>query len=215
MRKIEIVEIENSYLNFFTPTVIIAIGYFLYNLIIYPLVIIQWLSYENRIDLTMIDLYTLMIPNITCLLIILLVYFVVIPRLNVVDAIYKPISKTSFQIFLLLFFIILTFRILITYIFDSLGVSTETPSPWYLGKKSYNLLLNDPIFLVLYLIYQLVLNPIFVQLMFRRTAIPLMEDRGLSPFVAVILSSFGFCLLDLPFYLDIIFSGRDFLIIVY
>ncbi len=214
MRKIEIIEIENSYLNFFTPTVIIAIGYFLYSLIVYPLVIIQWLSYENKIDPTMIDLYTLMIPNITCLLIVLFVYFVVIPRLNVVDATYRPISKVSLQIFLLVFFVVVSFRILITYFFDSLGVSTETPSPWYLGEKSYALLF-DPIFLFLFLIYQLGLNPIFVQLMFRRTAIPLMEDRGLSPFIAVLLSSFGFCLLDLPFYLNIMFSGSNFLIVVY
>jgi hypothetical protein len=52
-------------------------------------------------------------------------------------------------------------------------------------------------------------------LMFRRTAIPLMEDRGLSPFIAVLLSSFGFCLLDLPFYIDLLLSESSILIVVY
>ena len=95
MRKLEIVEIENSYLNFFTPAVIIATGYFLYNLFVYPLVIIQWLSYENKINISMIDFYTLIIPNITCLLGVLFIYLIIIPRLKVVDAEYRPARQSG------------------------------------------------------------------------------------------------------------------------
>jgi len=95
LRKLEIVEIENSYLNFFTPAVIIATGYFLYNLFVYPLVIIQWLSYENKIDISMIDFYTLIIPNITYLLSVLFIYLIIIPRLKVLDAEYRPARQSG------------------------------------------------------------------------------------------------------------------------
>lgn len=42
MRKLIIVEIENSYLNFFTPAVCIAAGLFLYSLISWPLSLLNW-----------------------------------------------------------------------------------------------------------------------------------------------------------------------------
>ncbi len=214
MRKFEIVEIENSFLNFFTPAVIIATGYFLYNLFIYPLLVLQWLSYENKIDLSMIDFYTLFIPNITCLLGVLFILFIIMPRLNVLDAEYKPARQSSLHICLIVFFTIVTLRIMVSLIFDSFGVPTGSSSPWYLGSKSYDLL-TEPIFLILYLNYQLILSPLFTQLLFRRTAIPLMEDRGLSPLIAVLLSSIGFCLLDLPYYINLILSGSNPLIVVY
>ncbi|MHA2307277.1 MAG: hypothetical protein ACXACU_18005 [Candidatus Hodarchaeales archaeon] len=201
-------------MNFFTPTVIIATGHFLYNLFIYPLVIIQWLSYENKIDLSMIDIYTIMIPNITCLLSVLFVYYIIMPRLNVLDAEYQPGRQNSIYIFLVVFFIFVTFRIIVTLFFNTLGVPTGSSSPWYLGIKSYSLL-TEPIFLIFFLSYQLLLNPLFTQLLFRRTVIPLMEDRGLSPFLAVILSSIGFTLLDLPFYIDLVLSGNSIFIAVY
>lgn len=214
MRKLEIIEIENSYLNFFTPTVIIATGYFLYNLFVYPLVIIQWLSYENRIDPFMIDFYTLMIPNITCLLSILFIYFVVMPRLNVLDAEYKPARQSSLQFTILVFVILVALRIIMTLFFNSLEVSTESPSLWYLANLNYSIF-SEPILMILHLNYQLILHSLFIQLLFRRTAIPLMEDRGLSPLYAVLLSSIGFCLLDLPIYIDLILSGHSYLITVY
>jgi hypothetical protein len=66
MRKLEIVEIENSFLNFFTPAMIIATGFFLYNLFVYPLLILQWLSYEDNpnFGIDFFDLWNLIIPNI-------------------------------------------------------------------------------------------------------------------------------------------------------
>ncbi len=202
MRKFEIVEIEKSYLNFFTPAVIIAIGYFLYNLFIYPLLILQWLSYEDnpRFSIDFFDLWNLIIPNVSTLLAVLFVVYILIPRLNILDAPIKGIRKRSFVITFLIFSIIVSIRIFLTIFFEEL-LETDIilGPPWYL--RTYDQL-SVTIFMFLFLVYQLILKPLFSEFIFRRTAIPLLEDRGLSPSHAVLLTSIGYCLLLLPMFFD-------------
>lgn len=202
MQKIEISEIENSYLNFFTPAMVIATGYFLYNVFIYPLLILQWLSYEDNpnFGIDFFDLWNLIIPNISCLFIVFFVLYILMPKLNVLDASFKGIKKNGFVITLAVFFLIVSFRIWMTFVFDEiLDVDTTLTIPWYLRSYSQ---LSITLYLVLYFTYRLILRPLFHELVFRRTAIPLLEDRGLSPFHAVVLTSIGYCLLLIPNFFE-------------
>ena len=73
------------------------------------------------------------------------------------------------------------------------------------AKSIHNLTLpeeiDQPLILVLYLLLALIGSVLFSELIFRRTMIPLLEDRGVSPFLAVILSSLGSCFISLPSYI--------------
>jgi hypothetical protein len=202
MRKFEIVEIENSYLNFFTPAVIIATGYFLYNLFIYPLLILQWLSYEDSpsFSVDFFDLWNLIIPNVSSLLGVLFVLYILIPKVNILDTPIKRTSKRSLSITFLIFSLVVSIRIYITIFFEGiLEADIILNPPWYL--RTYDQL-SVIIFMFLFLVYQLILGPLFSEFIYRRTAIPLLEDRGLSASHAVFLSSIGYCLLLLPIFFD-------------
>lgn len=198
MRKLIIVEIENSYLNFFTPAVCIAAGLFLYSLISWPLSLLNWVFHVFKINIDL-KLVPLILQNLSGFLVCLVVYFVFIPRLKVQDADFKKASSNSFFIVLLVFWTVIFFRVLLTAMVKFFGVKIEAPFPWFL--KSYDQLL-DPMFMFFFLLYQLIISPPFTELVYRRTVIPLLEDRGLSPIHAVILSSLGFCFLYLPSYLQ-------------
>lgn len=196
MRKLEIIEIENSYLNFFTPAVIVAVGYFLWNLIIWPLTIFHHYNFGGiNIDS---DIFNAILAILSGLLVGLIVYFVFIPRLNVLDVDYKKPDKIGFIIVLFVFGFVIFYRFLMTVLFEFFGTEIYFTMPWFVWNND---LLLDSQFMVLFLIYQLIINPLFTELVYRRTVIPLLEDRGLSPFSAVIISSFGHCLFSLPYYI--------------
>jgi membrane protease YdiL (CAAX protease family) len=65
---------------------------------------------------------------------------------------------------------------------------------------SLNSVISNPIYLVFYFIYNIILISLFSELVYRRVLIPMLEDRGLSPFHAVILAAFGGGFIDLPGY---------------
>ncbi|MFX0173853.1 MAG: type II CAAX prenyl endopeptidase Rce1 family protein, partial [Candidatus Hodarchaeota archaeon] len=46
-----------------------------------------------------------------------------------------------------------------------------------------------------------VLSPLFVELLYRRTVIPLLEDRGLSPLIAVVITASGYVFIDIPYFM--------------
>lgn len=196
MRKFSIVEIENSYLNFFTPAVLIAAGLFLFELFNWPLIFLQWVIYEAGLDVDM-NVLGAMLANLTGILVCLVVYFVFIPRLKVKDTQYENPNLQNLLVIAPVFLVIIFVRVIITILFTSSGNTPYLIYPWFMN--SYDRLLN-PMILLQFILYQFVIIPIYAELLYRRTIIPLLEDRGLSPILAVILSSLGFCLLYLPGY---------------
>ncbi|MFX1283208.1 MAG: type II CAAX prenyl endopeptidase Rce1 family protein [Promethearchaeota archaeon] len=198
MRKLNIVEIENSYLNFFTPAVIVAVGYFLVNLIGWPMLFLQWVIISSKIDLDQI-LLNLLISNILFCILSLIVYFIFIPRLKVVDADYKNANTTSFAIFAFLSCVMIFFLQLLNYLFEYFLNFKSTFQPFY-SFEDYDVLFN-PLIFILFLILVLIVEPIFDELIYRRTIIPLLEDRGLSPLLAVIVSAIGHCFIQIPSYI--------------
>ena len=59
----------------------------------------------------------------------------------------------------------------------------------------------DPLLFITYIALIVVVNSIFIEVIYRRTVIPLLEDRGSSPFHAVLLASFGDCFISIPVYI--------------
>ncbi|MFX0207703.1 MAG: type II CAAX prenyl endopeptidase Rce1 family protein [Candidatus Hodarchaeota archaeon] len=200
MPKLEIVEIENSFLNFFTPAMIIAASLFLqYIMNRSPLLFIDWFVQEARIigiDFRVIDaIFSIW----TGILIGVITYYIFIPRLKVIDAEYNPPQLTNLIFIFPVFFIIILFRNVAIFLYE-LGGETVPYSQWPGFLQSFDHLRN-PTLLILYLIYQFVIMSILYELLYRRTVIPALEDRGLSPLNSVILSSFGFAFIFLPDYI--------------
>ena len=79
MPKLEIVEIENSYLNFFTPAIIVAAGYFLFNLIAWPLLFVgQFILSLNILGAQSLVYLGLLLQILSLLLVGLFFYFIAI-----------------------------------------------------------------------------------------------------------------------------------------
>jgi hypothetical protein len=57
---------------------------------------------------------------------------------------------------------------------------------------------SNPIYLVLSIIFDILLSSLYIELVYRRVLIPTLEDRGLSPFHAVLFAALGSSFIDLP-----------------
>jgi membrane protease YdiL (CAAX protease family) len=198
MIKVRIAEIENSYLNFFTPAIIVAVGFFLLNLFNFPIKLLYW--FNSILDLNLdFNILNVAFANLAMLLVCLITYYLLIPRLKLENSIYQEPYVINLVAVPLIFCIVIFLRVLLTFAFESYGVTIYNVTPWFL--TSFSLLL-DPPFLFLFLVYQLITIPLFTESIYRRVIIPLLEDRGLSPIYAVILSSLAFCFLDIPYYIS-------------
>ncbi len=196
MRKIEIVEIENSFLNFFTPAVLVAISYFFLNLIGWPSLFIKELILQLNLEIEL-NLITLIISNvflaITCFgLYYLLIY---LPRLKVHDVEFQEINKFSFFTVLVFFCIAILSQMVITEIF------------YFFYRHHYisqyliipiNDMKKNPINFILSIIFEIFLSSLYIEIVYRRVLIPTLEDRGLSPFHAVIFAALGDSFIKLP-----------------
>ncbi|MFX0182857.1 MAG: type II CAAX prenyl endopeptidase Rce1 family protein [Candidatus Hodarchaeota archaeon] len=200
MRKIEIVEIENSFLNFFTPAVLVAISYFFFNLIGWPSIYILHLLENNPSIITIdLNLVKLLIYNGFFTLICFSLYYLLIyhPRLKVSDAEFKGFSKYSLYIAISFFFLMILSETIITTIYEIFFSSLEINFSSFIPPE---VLFDNPFYMLLFLIYDIILVTLFIEFVYRRALIPMLEDRGLSPFHAVILAALGSSFIDLPGY---------------
>ncbi len=195
MRKLKIIEIENSFLNFFTPAVIVAAAYFFFNFIMWPIVYLEItiMDLDPEINYEMLDL---LLSSFGYLLICVFFYYIIIPRLKTRDAEFKKLNRNSFVLSGLLFCVAILIYMILTWIFPLSGLEVVEDPPT--GVTTFEEFIN-PIYLVLFTL-SLVSIAIFVEIIYRRTIIPLLEDRGLSPVYAVLLSALGQCFIDFPVY---------------
>ena len=196
MRKIRIVEIENSFLNFFTPAVIVAAAYFFFNFIMWPIVYLELLIMELIPEISY-ELLDLLLMSLGFLLICLFVYYIIIPRLRIQDVEFKELNHHSFVLSGLLFCVSILIYLVFRGIFPLSGLEIVEDPP--ISVSTFEEFVN-PIYLILFMLY-LVSIAIFIEVIYRRTIIPLLEDRGLSPFSAVVLSALGQCFIDFPVYI--------------
>jgi hypothetical protein len=198
MRKIEIIEIENSFINFFTPAVLVPASYFLFNLIGWPWLFLRYSIAQSgiEIDLNMVQIVTSFIfMGLTCL--ILYYILIYLPRLKVHDAEYKKPSRSSFyEVGVFLCILLLINGIIIAiyeFFYGNLDLHLQSLLP-------IDVIEENPFYFLAFLIYDIVLFSLFNEIVFRRALIPTLEDRGSSPFLAVLLAALGSSFIDLPAY---------------
>ncbi|MFX1514755.1 MAG: type II CAAX prenyl endopeptidase Rce1 family protein [Promethearchaeota archaeon] len=197
MRKLMIVEIENSYLNLFTPAVIVAAGYFLFNLMFWLILLIALLLIDVENPFRIWSFITIFANFSVCVII----YLIIIPKLKIRDTEYKEATPINFAVVGLVTCMTIFSQALLkglAELFD-IGWIYQFPIPENL---------EDPAFEILYLFLLLMSIALFTELFSRRTTIPLLEDRGVRPVYAVILSSLGNGLIILPLYIIQIFQIR-------
>ncbi|MHA1944624.1 MAG: CPBP family glutamic-type intramembrane protease [Candidatus Hodarchaeales archaeon] len=193
MRKITIVEIENSYLNLFTPAVIVVIGYFLFNLIAWPILFLELLIEETILQINM-QILDSVIVSIVLVLVSSIVYFIFIPKLKVKSVEYRRPNTNGFFVIFILFSV----AIFSLFSLEFLFVLFDINMIWEpMGGTEF-----DDLFVQLLSIVLTSLSSVaYHELIYRRTVIPLLEDRGVSSFHAVILSSLGYSLTFMPTFI--------------
>ncbi|MFW9994547.1 MAG: lysostaphin resistance A-like protein [Candidatus Odinarchaeota archaeon] len=127
------------------------------------------------------------------------VYFLLVPFFRVKQASNAPITRSAFiQTFYL---ICLTWGLIIAKNLISVPIlealNAETPVT---GTEVLILPENmiNPLNVLILLLPVTIGAPLFEELLYRRTLIPLLEDRGMSPFSAVVTSTLFFTFIHLP-----------------
>ncbi|MFW9993617.1 MAG: lysostaphin resistance A-like protein [Candidatus Odinarchaeota archaeon] len=122
------------------------------------------------------------------------VYFVIIPLFRVKDEKYRTMNQVSSYYSLTIFCLLFSFIMLSTIGFSAVAsildvnVYTSQVTVPLTGAQ-----VDHPLFNVIFWLGALTIGAaVFNELFYRRTLIPLLEERGMSPFVSVIASSLAF-----------------------
>ncbi|MFW9997561.1 MAG: type II CAAX prenyl endopeptidase Rce1 family protein, partial [Candidatus Odinarchaeota archaeon] len=163
-----------------------------------PLSVLPLLVFALKIESEILILH-IALAIVSGLLVFAVFYFFAIPRLKLHDIDYKEPHINGFIIVLLVFGVAMFLRQVITGLFVIAGVNIQYNNSWYIVSY-YDL--TSPMITVLFLLRRIIIMPLYTEVVFRRTVIPSLEDRGMSPFHAVLVSSLAFSLLDLILYLN-------------
>ena len=186
--------------NFSTPAIIAAFYLSLIFLIEFPFAFL--LHYiQLPIDIVVSKLLVLLISQTICTVIFV---FVIIPSLYIRDVEFNSIDPTGFltfiSIFCLFWTIIIPVTLVLSVISNTLSLDVEFfKNTLYLSKDH----MGDSFSIILWLITGTLSVAIFMEYLYRRTLIPLLERRGMSSFSAVITSSLIFALVNIPSSLGI------------
>lgn len=190
-------EKEGKLTNFLAPLMVVALGAitlnFIQNIITSFLIIID---FSLGMDIL---IFSLLITFLSQFVGILIVYFLVIPLMKIKDV--EKQSFTSRNLIRTLLLICSTFAVNIasnyffTIIFDLFNILPQSGYSGVLLNASH---LNNPLNVIIYYLPFVIGAPIFEELLYRRTIIPMLEKRGMSPFTSVLTSSIVFAIAHLP-----------------
>ncbi len=203
-------EIENSFLMFFTPAILVAGIYFLFNLLAWPLGYIrnELMNYFMRHD----EFFKFILHSadyiIVFSILVIVFFFIFVPKLKI--RIVEPLKFTiSYRWGFILLSSLISMGMGIFYSTYFLGkLLNRNTLPEFLYQIKFTQFF-DPLFFLLFFLYSLVFTPLFSEFTFRRTIIPLCEDRGLSPFHSVILAAFGTAMIGIPPIILAALAGTD------
>ncbi len=189
-------ERNESWLNFFTPAVIAVAGVLLPTLAAISILLANWfvplLGEDDVIAFLRVGFISRIIGTI-------LVAFILIPRFNVKVVEYQPVScpNTLKTVLILCFSAAITD---LSYLVFGLvfSVFNFTPESDYEGIHLTTDHLANPFNFLIFLGFVAIVGPIFEEYVYRRTLIPLLEERGMTPFPAVLASSLVFVLIHAP-----------------
>ena len=149
-------------------------------------------------DIMIKRLFVLVIGQIICTAIFIII---IIPFLKVKDVEFNSINYSNFSTFIIVYCLYWAIMIPITLglsiITNHLGLEFSIFNTLHLSKDHR----GNIFFLGIWLIAGTLGVAIFFEYLYRRTLIPLLEKRGMSPFSAVLTSSCAFALVNIPFNL--------------
>jgi membrane protease YdiL (CAAX protease family) len=205
---------RSSWSDYSTPANIAALFLSLQFLTEFPVAFLLYLVQLTE-DILMNRLIVLLISQIICTAILI---FIIIPFLEVKDIQFEPITYTSSLTFVAVFCIFWAILIPITLgnlvIHNILDVEVDilkNPIPLPTGQ-------SENIFsIIIWLIAGTLGVAICMEYLYRGILIPLLENRGISPFNTVLISSSVFAFVNIPFNLgfQVTFLGESNLINVY
>lgn len=189
-------ERNGKWLNFFTPVASVVAGSLLTVLVVIPILLIDALVPLFNEDSVIATLSILFLSQVFGTV---LIVFLLIPLLKVKDAEYQGISRTrtlqTGLIFCGSFVIYSLSNIVFAIIFSALKVEPKSGYEPILLTAEH---LDNPFNIALLLGMAAIVGPIFEEYVFRRTLIPLLEERGMAPFAAILASSLVFALGHAP-----------------
>ncbi|MHA2239754.1 MAG: hypothetical protein ACXAB2_15545 [Candidatus Hodarchaeales archaeon] len=202
MKRFHIVEIEKSFFTLFTPAVVVAAGYFLFNLLSWPFLVLEY-TLEDQIDGHLMEIISPLFRYIALSLICIISYLLFIPKLKIRYVNYRSWKNVnSFFLSILLIFVgVVGFHLLLLF-FSSMTWDLMYIYPFYIDSTSF-------FDIFMYIVNQCILASLFTSLVYQRISIPLLEDRGLSPLHALILSSLGRGFMNIPVFLLQIYEPND------
>ncbi|MFX1252624.1 MAG: lysostaphin resistance A-like protein [Promethearchaeota archaeon] len=199
-------EKNETLLNFFTPTLVVGIGWAL-SIFLPTLAAVYILPFISpalpfQPDNVTASLLMLFLGQIIGTVI---VFFLLIPFFKVKEVESKSFSGLNFfRTILLAFFAYgiyyLNAIVLVTFyrILESIFLISLIPETGYGAILLTADHIANPFILFLYFVSVTIGAAVFEELVFRRMLIPLLEERGMAPFAAVIASSLIFAFVHLP-----------------
>lgn len=183
--------------NFIAPSMVVAVGAillgFLQNLIITILVIS---NFALEVDILILSLLLTFLSQVAGSLII---YFLVIPIMKINEVQKQSFTSRNLVRTVLLLCSTFTVSILSNYIFNFFfDIFNLVPQSGYSGILLNESHLGNPLNVVIYFLPFVLGAPVFEELLYRRTIIPMLEKRGMAPFTAVLTSSIVFSIAHFP-----------------
>ncbi|MFX1536752.1 MAG: lysostaphin resistance A-like protein [Promethearchaeota archaeon] len=192
-------EKNETWLNFFTPALAVAVGAALFGFL--NLVTVFVLPFAELVLPFELDIVTvsLLIMFLSQMIGAVIVFFVLIPFFKVKKVEYQTVTGFNFLRTILLACFTLAagylIGIVLVNIFSIFGL---VPQSGYGGIFLTAEHIANPFIIVLYFAPLTVGAAIFEELVYRRMLIPLLEERGMAPFAAVVASSLIFAFGHLP-----------------
>ena len=188
-----------TWLNFFTPATIAAIYLSLQFLVELAIAFLLYITQSTN-DIMMSKLIVLITSQVSLTVIFILI---IIPVLKVKAIEFKPISYSSFFVFILVFCLYWAVLIPINLGFSFISniFDIEVDLFWNVSPMIKN---HKSLFsIIIWLIAGTLGVALVLEYLYRRTLIPLLEKRGMSPFFAVLTSSCAFALINIPLNLGL------------
>lgn len=183
--------------NFLGPSFLVALGSILLSFI--QRIILTTLILSNFAFEIDILILTLLITFLSQVGGILIVFFILIPLMKI--KIVKKQSFTSRNLVRVLLLLCSTFAVnimnnyIFIFIFDFFNLVPQSGYSGILLNASHS---TNPLNIIIYYLPLTIGAPMFEELLYRRTLIPMLEKRGMAPFTAVLSSSIVFSIAHLP-----------------
>ncbi len=190
-------EREGKLTNFLAPSMMVAVGAILLNFI-QNIIFTVLLIFNFTLEMDIL-IFSLLITFLSQFAGILIIYFLVIPLMKIKEV--KKQSFTSRNLFRTVLLICSTFTVNIinNYVFITIfDLFNLVPQSGYTGILLNASHLSNPLNVIIYYLPLTIGAPIFEELLYRRTIIPMLEKRGMAPFTAILTSSIVFAIAHFP-----------------